>query len=272
MKTLQNQTLLYDKDCPLCKVYTNGFLKAKLLDSNGRKAYSDLKSEDYRFVDLERATNEIALVDTKNNTVIYGIDSMLKVLGNALPFVERIGNLKPIKFGLKKLYSFISFNRKVIIPSKEDKSQALQCVPSFNYKYRTTYILFVSLVTSIVLFKFSKTIGIIPESSFFRECIMTLGQIGFQALFISKLAHQKQFTYIGNLMTISLMGSLILMPLLIVHSLVNLTDLSLLAYFGLTVSLMLYEHIRRVKLLELPSYLSATWILYRMLVLIIINV
>lgn len=36
MKTLQNQTLLYDEDCPLCQVYTTGFIKAKMLDENGR--------------------------------------------------------------------------------------------------------------------------------------------------------------------------------------------------------------------------------------------
>lgn len=270
MKTLNHQTLLYDKDCPLCNAYTSGFIKAKLLDSNGRKAYCDLNSANYSFVDLKRATNEIALIDTKNKTVVYGIDSMLKVLGNAFPLLEHVGNLKPIKFGLKKLYSFISYNRKVIIPSKEDKSPTLQCVPDFNYKYRTIYILFATLVTSIVLFKFSKTIGIIPESSFLRACLMVLGQIGFQVLFISKVTRQKRVTYIGNLMTISLMGSLILIPALIINRLVNLNEMALLAWFGLTFGLMLYEHIRRIKLLEFPSYLSATWVLYRMLILIII--
>lgn len=270
MKTLQNQTLLYDKDCPLCNVYTSGFIKAKLLDSNGRKAYCDLNTEDYNFVDLKRATNEIALIDTKNKTVIYGIDSMLKVIGNAIPLVEKIGTIKPIKFCLKKLYAFISYNRKVIIPSKADTSQTLQCVPDFNYKYRYIYMLFATVVTSIVLFKFSKTIGSIPESNFFRECLIALGQIGFQGLFLSKLKTQKQLTYIGNLMTISLMGSLILMPVLIINSFFRLPETALLTWFGLTVSIMLYEHIRRIKLLELPSYLSFTWVIYRLLVLLLI--
>jgi len=63
MKTLQNQTLLYDKDCPLCNAYTSGFIKAKLLDQNGRKAYCDINSKDYDFVDLKRAANEIALIN-----------------------------------------------------------------------------------------------------------------------------------------------------------------------------------------------------------------
>lgn len=270
MKTLQNQTLLYDKDCPLCNVYTNGFIKTKMLDEYGRKPYCNLTNEEQNFIDLKRATNEIALIDTKNNTVIYGIDSLLKVLGYSMPWIERIGNIKPIKFALKKLYAFISYNRKVIIPSKEDKSQTLQCVPDFNYTYRYIYILFATIITSVVLFKFSKLIGIIPESYFLRESIIALGQIGFQTLFISKLKLEKQLNYIGNLMTVSLMGSLILLPILLINAIFILPEIVLLGWFGLTVALMLLEHIRRIKILDLPKYLSATWVLYRILILIII--
>ncbi|NRD24740.1 hypothetical protein HNV10_15915 [Winogradskyella litoriviva] len=270
MKTLPNQTLLYDKDCPLCNVYTSGFIKAKMLDNNGRKAYCDLTYEEQNFIDLKRATNEIALFDNKNKTVIYGIDSLLKVIGNSMPWVEKIGNLKPIKFGLKKLYSFISYNRKVIIPSKEDQTQTLQCVPDFNYKYRYIYILFATLITSIVLFKFGKLLNIIPESNIYREYLMALGQIGFQFLFISKLKFEKQLNYFGNLMTISLMGSLILIPVLILNSMIDIPELVLLFWFGLTVMIMLFEHIKRIKLLELPMVLTATWILYRLLVLLLI--
>lgn len=270
MKTLQHQVLLYDKDCPLCSVYTSGFIKTKMLDQNGRKAYCDLSNEEQNYIDIKRAANEIALYDTNNNTVIYGIDSLLKVLGNSLPWIEKIGNFKPIKFGLKKLYAFISYNRKVIVPSKIDQTQELQCVPDFNYKYRTIYILFATLITSIVLFKFSKLINVIPESNFWREALMAIGQIGFQFMFISKLKFETQFNYIGNLMTISLMGSLILVPALIINSLFNLPEIALLTWFGLIVIFMLYEHMRRVDILELPKHLSATWILYRVLVLIII--
>ncbi|REG85180.1 DCC1-like thiol-disulfide oxidoreductase family protein [Winogradskyella sediminis] len=270
MKTLQNQTLLYDKDCPLCNIYTSGFIKVKMLDNNGRKAYCDLTNEEQKFIDLQRATNEIALIDNKNKTVIYGIDSLLKVLGNSMPWVEKIGHVKPIKFGLKKLYSFISYNRKVIIPSKEDKTQTLQCVPNFNYTYRYIYILFATLIASLVLFKFSKLITRIPESNFIREALITIGQIGFQALFISKLNFEKQLNYFGNLMTVSLMGSLMLIPVLIIDSMIQIPELVLLFWFGFTAAIMLFEHIRRIKLLELLKLLSATWILYRLLILLLI--
>ena len=270
MKTLKNQTLLYDKDCPLCNAYTSGFIKANLLDHNGRKAYCELNSEDYNFVDLKRATNEIALIDTTNKTVIYGIDSLLKVFGHSMPLLEKIGHFRPIKYGLKKLYSFISYNRKVIAPSKVDKTQPLQCVPDFNFKYRYLFILFAIFTTTISLLTFSKSISSIPELNIWQECLIACGQIVFQSLFLLKLTFQKRLNYIGNLMTISMAGSLLLTPILIVNSIIVLQETILFAWFGLVVIAMLYEHMRRVKILELSKYLSLTWVFYRVLILLII--
>jgi predicted DCC family thiol-disulfide oxidoreductase YuxK len=271
MKTLENHTLLYDSECPLCKVYTSAFIKAQLLDHNGRKAYCNLSSDEQTFVDKKRAANEIALVDTNNKTVIYGIDSLLKVMGHSMPWIERIGNFKVVKLGLKQLYAFISYNRKVIIPSKVNPNEKLQCVPDFNHKYRYAYILFTAFITSIALFQFSKTINLISESGFWRECLIVFGQIVFQSLFILTLNSEKRLTYIGNLMTVSLVGGSILTLVLALNYIIPATEITLLVWFGLSIGFMLYEHIRRVKLLELPKYLSLTWVLYPLLVLLIIR-
>ncbi len=270
MKTLKNHTLLYDNECPLCKVYTNGFIKVNMLDTNGRKPFCELTNDEQHYIDAKRAINEIALIDTKNKTVIYGLDSLLKVIGNSFPIIETIGNLKPIKFLLKKLYSFISYNRKVIIPSRSNKEDTLQCVPTFNYTYRFLYIIFATIITTLILFKFSNSITVLPKSTIQREFVLAFGQIIFQSLFLMKLNTKKIINYIGNLMTVSLMGSLILIPILIINSFVNLSQFVLLTGFGLIVLLMFLEHSRRVKLLELPFYLSYTWVLYRIIALLII--
>ncbi|MBC5864132.1 DCC1-like thiol-disulfide oxidoreductase family protein [Flavobacterium turcicum] len=270
MRTLTNQTLLYDKDCPLCRVYTSGFIKARMLDENGKKPYCQLSDEEQNFIDVNRASNEIALVDNENKTVIYGIDSLLKVIGFSFPWMERIGNLKPIKFFLKKLYSFISYNRKVIIPSKIKKEIKLQCVPDFNFKYRILYILFAMTITTFVLYNFSDSISILPNSTITRELILVFGQIVFQSLFLIKFDKKIILNYIGNLMTVSLMGSLLLLPILILNLVVNIPELINLGWFGTTVLLMLVEHSRRIKLLELPFFLSIAWVIYRLIALTII--
>jgi len=270
MRTLENHTLLYDTDCPLCNVYTKGFIKTNMLDKNGRKPFNQLSEKEQMFIDEKRATNEIALVDTKNKTVTYGIDSLLKVIGNSFPIIERIGNIKPIKFLLKKLYSFISYNRKVIIPNKSTTETSLQCVPTFNFKYRLIYIIFSALITTLILFKFSNLFSYLPISTIQRELTLAFGQVFFQSLFLLKVDRKTIVNYVGNLMTVSLMGSLILIPLLLLNSFININELVLLAGFGLTVLLVFLEHSRRVQLLKLPVYLSYTWVLYRIIALLII--
>lgn len=270
MKTLENQTLLYDEDCPLCQAYTTGFIKTGMLDKNGKKPFSNLTDEEHTFIDFKRASNEIALVDNKNKTVLYGIDSLLKVIGNSFPWMEKVGNMVPIKYLLKKLYSFISYNRKVIIPNKKVSDAVLQCVPSFNYKYRIIYIVFALLVTALTLYNYSKLIPDLPVGNFSRELAIAFGQIVFQELFLLKLGSRTLLNYTGNLMTVSLAGSILLTPVLLLNQFIDIPEIIILAWFVLTVLLMFIEHFRRTKILELPKTLCYTWVIYRAIVLLAI--
>ncbi|RVU91600.1 hypothetical protein EH230_12195 [Flavobacterium columnare] len=269
MRTLQNQTLLYDEDCPLCKAYTTTFIKIGMLDTNGRKSYCSINLEEKSYVDIVRASNEIALIDNHNKTVIYGIDSLLKVIGNSFPIIQKIGNFKPIHCFLKKLYSFISYNRKVILPGNP-KSKKVNCEPSFNLAYRIGYLLFSILITGFVLTKFSTLIPYIKQSSHFREIAIALGQLLFQMVFLHKDTLKKQMDYYGNLITVSLIGSILLSPMLVLNALTSLSFPIVAIWFFTVVLIMFFEHKRRVQLLELPSYLSYTWILYRIIVLVLL--
>lgn len=270
MKTLENQTLLYDEDCPLCSLYTTGFVKSGMLDENGRKSYCQLSAEEQNFVDLKRAPNEIALINNKTKTVTYGIDSLIKVVGFSFPLIEKIATIKPIHFILKKMYSFVSYNRKVIIPGNVQEENKLQCIPDFNYKYRFLFIAFALTITSFVLFGYSNLIPSLPKSNITREIILSFGQIVFQSLLLLKFDKQTIMNYAGNIMTVSLMGSLILVPILILNQFLQLPQTIILGWFGVTVLIMFLEHFRRVKILKLPFYLSYTWIFYRILALLLI--
>jgi hypothetical protein len=270
MKTLPNQALLYDEDCPLCRIYTKGFITTGMLDENGKKPYCQLTEEEQSFIDIKRASNEIALVDTKNKTVIYGIDSLLKVIGHSFPWMEKIGTVKPFYFLLQKLYKFISFNRKVIIPSKINPDIKLQCIPDFNVKYRWFYIAFATMITTVTLFYFSEMITHLPKTNIGRELLLALGQMVFQSLFLFKKDKKTTLNYLGNLMTVSLMGSMLLIPLLLLNIMMAIPEIVILAWFGITIGLMFLEHARRIKILALPFYLSITWVIYRIITLIII--
>ncbi|OMQ09745.1 hypothetical protein [[Flexibacter] sp. ATCC 35103] len=272
MKTLENQTLLYDEDCPLCSLYTTGFVKSGMLDENGRKSYCQLSAEEQNFIDLKRATNEIALVDNETKTVTYGIDSLIKVVGFSFPVIEKIAITKPIHFILRKMYSFVSYNRKVIILGNVKEENKLQCVPDFNYKYRFLFIAFALTITTFVLFGYSDLIPVLPKTSIVREVALAFGQIVFQSLFLLKLKLDKKtiINYAGNLMTVSLMGSLILVPILIISQFIIVPAILIFGWFAITVLIMFTEHFRRIKILKLPFYLSYTWILYRILALALI--
>jgi hypothetical protein len=263
-RTLENQTLLYDANCPLCRVYTKGFIDAGMLDENGKKPYCQLSEEEQNFIDVNRASNEIALVDNQNKTVIYGIDSLLKVIGFSFPWMEQVGNLKPVKFFLKKLYSFISYNRKVIIPSRINREIKLQCVPDFSYKWRFGYIIFAWLVSSLIVFNYLFQIfqGFI---SFQLITIIIFIQMPFQYLFLMKFDKETNLNYIGNLITISLFGSLILLPMYILKLFFNINSEFNIIYFVLTIFVMIYEHYRRLSVLELPKYLMITWLFFNSL-------
>lgn len=267
MKTLTNQTLIYDEDCPLCQAYTGAFVKTGMLDENGRTAFCILAQKEFDYLDVKRAANEIALIDHTNQTVTYGIDSLLKVIGHSFPIVQSVGNLKPVHFALRKLYAFISYNRKVIIPGKPNAGNTLECTPDFNYRYRIAYLIFSLSLTALVLNAYVAQIDWLPDGGVGREIILAFGQIIFQTVFLFGKDNRTKLVYVGNLMTVSLMGSLLLLPILVLQMWVPLPQMVILGWFGLTVLALFIEHWRRVHLLQLPTLLCFTWILYRIIAL-----
>ncbi|MCD9855631.1 DUF393 domain-containing protein [Epilithonimonas sp. JDS] len=119
MKTLQNHILIYDNDCPMCNVYSKGFIKSGMLDENGREAFSEISPEIKNKIDFHRSKNEIALINTKENKVIYGLESLLTIIGNSFPTLEKIAITKPLYWFFQRLYKFVSYNRKqIILPQK----------------------------------------------------------------------------------------------------------------------------------------------------------
>jgi len=269
MKTLKNQTLLYDGGCPLCSVYTTGFIKAGMLDANGKKPYESLTDAEKQFVDTRRACNEIALIDNDNKTVTYGIDSLLKVVGHSFPLIENVGNLKPIHWLLKKLYSFISYNRKAIMPNTKPAT-GTACLPDFNYFYRIAYIVFAGLVAAVILHQYRNILFYVPQGSFTQEALLAFCQIPFQWLFIMKRNPTEQLNYFGSLLTVSLFGALLLLPLLCINHFFNVDETVNLLWFIITAMVIFLEHYRRVKLLQLPYFLCFTWMAYRLIALCLI--
>jgi len=86
MKTLKNHVILFDSECPMCQVYTQAFVQSGMLEKDSRAAYQTKMETVCPVIDRQRAVNEIALVNTQNGEVTYGVESLFKVIGNAWPF------------------------------------------------------------------------------------------------------------------------------------------------------------------------------------------
>ncbi len=240
-----------------------------MLDESGRKSYQQMGNQISSAIDTDRARNEIALVNNTTGEVFYGIDSIFKILANAWPISGPLFNFKPFKWFMKKVYSFIAYNRKVIVPGN-DKNDT--CVPDVNITYRWAYISMAWLLTSLVLTHYSyHLIGLVPPSRFFREFIICGGQIIFQSGVIFLLAKNKILDYLGNMMTVSFAGAILLFLFLLTGKIAGIHNPYIYAgVFMFIVALMLLEHMRRVKLLGIHWSASAGWVIYRLIVLWII--
>lgn len=138
--------------------------------------------------------------------------------------------------------------------------------------FKIIIILACILVTAFTLSQYAKLIGHLIKVNYNWqfELFMVIGMLLFQYPFILKRATTIQLNYYYNMLLVSLMGSMMLWPLLIINHYFNVNDVFNIVYFFLVVLFMFFEHKRRVALLQLPVFISYTWVLYRLIILIFI--
>jgi predicted DCC family thiol-disulfide oxidoreductase YuxK len=269
MKTLKDHVILYDEVCPMCTLYTGAFVKSGMLDGNGREPYQNIGCKLRGMIDTKRAVNEIALVDRRTGEVFYGVRSLFRVLEHSFPVFRPLFRFRPFAWVMGKIYSFISYNRRVIMPAGGDAARP-EHNPSFNLKYRLLYLLFTWLVTATLLYGYSHLLeGVVPASNFYREFLVCGGQMVWQGLILFFLDREKLWDYLGNMMTISFSGGLLLGLVSLFGGLAD-EPLFFAGAFMAVAGLMLLEHIRRMKLLKITWVMTLAWVAYRVLLLFVI--
>lgn len=267
MKALTDHLILFDAECPVCTAFTQGLVKSGRLANNDRKAYQEeLDGTACPMVDRQRATNEIALVNLQTGEISYGAESILKLYAGSYPALKTLLRLPVLMWLLNKMYAFLSYNRRVIIPPTKP---AYFLQPTFKLHYRGIYLFFTWFVTSFMLTRYAHLLAdIVPVGSTWREYAICGGQIISQGIVVSVIAKQKRWDYLGNMMTISFGGALLLGLMLIAANWIGHRPILYLAYFMVVVGLMFLEHIRRSKLLQIGWWLTISWAFYRVLILI----
>lgn len=265
---LRNHVIIYDDECPLCRAYTGAFVRMDFLEKEGRIPYKDIALLKNTNIDSGRSVNEIPLIDQVSGEVTYGIRSLLKILGHRWKLFNYLAKKPAFLYPVGKLYSFISYNRKVIMPGKDTESS---CVPDFNVKYRILYLIFCSMVTGISLYYFAALLPArLRPGAAIVEIMIAAGQILFQLPFLSGKKRTTIYNYLGNLMTVSLAGALALIPVTLAGHYLSTGFPFTAVCFIVIAGGMFAEHYRRVRLLGLPAYLCLTWVLYRLLLLLIL--
>ncbi len=268
MKTLENNILIYDCDCPMCTIYSGAFIKSGMLDRQGRMPYNDMSSQVKNLLDLDKSRNEIALVDVKQNKVIYGLDSLLIIVGNNFPIVKFLFRFSLLYWLIKKIYSLISYNRKVIAPTRELNPEGA-CIPDYNVKYRIAFIALSSLFVAWILNLYFGNISYMKNNAhgFIVEWLITAGQLMVMGLLVSAVKTEMTLHYLGHNMVISVIGALLLLPAIwFATFLINISELVYIGYFALPAGIMFWQHIRRTKILGLPWTVTTAWVVYRIVI------
>ena len=267
---MKKGTLIYDQDCPLCVWYTNQFIKLGILIKEERLPYFRAIQNPSLNFDHELAQNKIAFVKAEKNETVYGIDSLLAVLGSRWKWIEITGTLPGINAFLKLLYLLISLNRKVIAPVNCNDSIA--CSPTKNWFWRLTFIGLIALFLSFTVTHYFT----VHLQDFFigdkryGDLLYFLFQFVFQGLFFWMLKQRNFYDYIGQVAFVSFLGGLLLgffdLGLLFLNSFGLETELLVGVCYGIVYLFMVYEHARRIKILGFSGWLTITWIAYRLII------
>lgn len=247
---MKDKIILYDDNCPMCCAYTKAFIKVGLLEEDGRIPFSELAESNLACqLDLDRSRHEIPLVDKNQTETIYGLDSMLTILEQKIPFLVKVARFRPFYLVLEQFYKFVSYNRQIIAAKANTtgrvnhkmttnltkfptQSNHFDCSPDFHLFYRLTYLLFAFGLSALI---FSQ-LTIIHTDATLIGCSL-FGLVSFIAF------RNNLWDWLGHLGTSLLIGALFLMPFFLIPA----APMFLLSIP--TSGLILYQLIHRIRLI-----------------------
>lgn len=241
-----------------------------MLPASGRVAYQDIDRVMYDYVDFNTAQNKVALIHEKEHRVSYGIDALNVILSKPFPWVGILLQFKPIYWFMTKLYLLLSLNRKIIVPVSCSKLGS--CSPSRSWFWRVIFIVLCGLVVNLIVGNYFVThlSKYYIANPIYGDALFFTGQLLFQALCCKLLKEPNVYDYLGQVSIVSFLGALLLGCFSIGLSIFSFfgmnTELLSGVCFGVVYAFMFYEHRRRLRIAEMNSYLTLTWILYRFII------
>lgn len=215
---MKSKILVYDDNCPLCTWYSGLFVKYGFLKADGRQPFSTLDDSLLSKIDFGKSRNEIPLLDTETNKVVYGIDALLEILDTKIPFIKATGNFAPLKWVLKKMYKLISFNRKVIVAKKCGRG-SIDCSPDVNYLYRFIFMTIFLVFNTLMLLPLHE--HLFSRLSYYHLSVWELQAAHFAFVAINctlafTFSKERGYEYLGQVNMLALSAILLLSVLMII--------------------------------------------------------
>lgn len=131
------------------------------------------------------------------------------------------------------------------------------------------YICFCVCVSGFALGSFAKIVRgyLAVDYDYQTEALMVAGQVIFQWLFMIKSSWSERKKYAVIALTVSMFGSMLLIPLLAYSSIFEISEIAAVGYFFGVVAILFLAHHKLIKSEKLSSILTLTWVIYRLLLL-----
>ncbi|MBO0951013.1 hypothetical protein [Fibrella forsythiae] len=249
-----NKVLIYDTDCPLCRVYTKGLVVAGALPPEARQSNdSATVSQLIGQLDPVRSKHEIPLLDLETGETQYGVDAVLTLLGTVWPRFSQFVRRTVLVDVARKLYAFISYNRRIIVPATTERWHIMDLTPDFSVAYRISFLV---LLYGSLLVSHLSVIGHVN----LLALLALVGQTGWSGAYIVRHSAQTRLAnsldYAGHLGMSLLLGG-------IFKATGAAIDVPALTVIGNAV--MIWQHIIRLRVMKLPDYLNLPFIAFVLL-------
>lgn len=132
-------------------------------------------------------------------------------------------------------------------------------------QYKWLYIISVAIFAGVVVnrFAFYLNAHLGWEHHWIREFFISFGQIIWQMIAITMVQKEKTLVYLEHMSTVSLIGGVLLLPILLLNKYISFSLLELIISFGTIVTIMLIEHLRRCKRLGISLTMTLSWVTFR---------
>jgi hypothetical protein len=197
METFKTKTLVYDATCPMCTWYTGKMITTGLITESNRVAFPQLDIDNQCKLDLHRSRHEIPMIDETTGEITYGLDALTLIFSNTYPTLKPLITQHWFKTLLRPVYSFISYNRRIIAGGAPENAGTLSFAPDFNLSWRLALITIGFGYTALCIYLFSLLMALSP--------VLLLTSVTFYFLIlltfdlVNNKTYQQKWDYLGHL-------------------------------------------------------------------------